>query len=432
MPELKFHRSYRDGIEVRVIDEEQRVIDYVASTEAVDRGGDVIRVAGWLTKNFMKNPVMPWAHDYSQLPVAKALAVKKDLESKRLLVRAQFAGLDQFHPHAESVFRMILFGAPKAASVGLLPYDVRPLAQPEDENGARRSLYGGREFRKQDLLELSPCVVPMNPEALADMQKALGDGDAARAFLHDAQTLMQRSMAARAYEIEVSKAPDAIRALVERADVNADADPLEDKGWGDFSDPKPYEVQGAPAAPKKAIDVETVLLDVVQRLAALEVTVAQIAERVTACEADDEGDGASGSGEMMSQRAATAQAETLTTTVERTIESVAEVDFAPLLAHIDQRFTELREHLTHELDDLFVDRTTDLVNDVTSSHDAPPAQARGVEDSPPAPLPTPGGQGAVITLDADTLSKIATLVDERVNAQVDRRIGAVRAPGGST
>ena len=94
MPELKFHRSYRDGIEVRVVDEEQRVIDYVASTESPDRGEDMVRVAGWLTKNFQKNPVLPWAHDYSQLPVARALAVKKDTDRKALLIRAQFAGLD--------------------------------------------------------------------------------------------------------------------------------------------------------------------------------------------------------------------------------------------------------------------------------------------------------------------------------------------------
>lgn len=417
MPELKFHRSYRDGIEVRVIDEEQRVIDYVASTEAPDRGEDLVRVAGWLTRNFQKNPVLPWAHDYSQLPVARALAVKKDTEAKRLLIRAQFAGLDQFHPHAESVFRMAVGGFLSAGSVGFMPLKWQPRQEPNgtDAEGNTRMRYMGREFLKQDLLEFSPCVVPMNPEALIDTAKrAFGDSDAARKFIHDVQS-MGPGASVRAYEIEEAKAPEAIRHLLGLVDsATESADPLEDKGWGDFSDPTPYEVRGAPAETAPADETVTVpraTWDAIEkRLADLEARVAAPVAPAT---------------------------ETVTTTVERTVESAAEVDFAPLLAHVDQRFTELREHIDRELEDLFVDRAAEVVrdvtqtNDVTQSHDAPPAQARGVEDSPPASLPTPGGQGAAITLDAETLSKIATLIDERVNAGVDRRIGAIRAPGGS-
>ena len=43
--------------EIRGIDEANRTIEFVASTEAVDRYGDVIRVAGWKLDAYKKNPV---------------------------------------------------------------------------------------------------------------------------------------------------------------------------------------------------------------------------------------------------------------------------------------------------------------------------------------------------------------------------------------
>ena len=42
-------------------------IEVVASTEAKDRDGDIIRVAGWDLKHFQAHPVLLTSHDYGSL-----------------------------------------------------------------------------------------------------------------------------------------------------------------------------------------------------------------------------------------------------------------------------------------------------------------------------------------------------------------------------
>jgi hypothetical protein len=43
--------------EIRAINEKDRTIDFIASTEAVDRYGDILRARGFRLENYKKNPV---------------------------------------------------------------------------------------------------------------------------------------------------------------------------------------------------------------------------------------------------------------------------------------------------------------------------------------------------------------------------------------
>ena len=122
-----------------------------ASTESPDRMGDTIKADGWDFTNFMKNPVILWAHKYDQPPVAKANKVF--VENNQLKMEIEFppAGADEF---SDKVFNFLSDGFLNAFSVGFIPIEYTP----NDK--------GGNDYLKQELLEVSVVPVPANPEAL--------------------------------------------------------------------------------------------------------------------------------------------------------------------------------------------------------------------------------------------------------------------------
>jgi HK97 family phage prohead protease len=150
--------------EIKEINEQDRTIWFVASTEDRDRCGDVIRVAGWDFAAYDKNPVFLWAHSRYELPLGKC--IEHRIESTRLLMRIQFATAAE-NPFAEQVFRLYRGGFLSGVSVGFRPIERQPL-DPNDRWGDY-----GWEFIKQELLELSGCSVPANPATLQLMAKAL-------------------------------------------------------------------------------------------------------------------------------------------------------------------------------------------------------------------------------------------------------------------
>lgn len=121
----------------------------IASTEATDREGEIIKVDGWELDNYMLNPVILWAHDISSLPIGKAVEVKKDTEAGQLVVRGMFASKEA-NPIAEQVRLLYNEGVQTTVSVGFIPTERE-----------------GNVITKAELLELSFVPVPANPEAVA-------------------------------------------------------------------------------------------------------------------------------------------------------------------------------------------------------------------------------------------------------------------------
>lgn len=137
--------------ELKSIDVERRTITAVASTEVPDRYGDVVLQNGWVLDNFLKNPVIPWGHDYKQPPIAKAIDIR--VEGNKLVFTAQFPEKG-INPTADMVFDMYRTGFLKAFSVGFIPIEYE------------QNEYGGYTYKKQELLEISAVTVPANQEAL--------------------------------------------------------------------------------------------------------------------------------------------------------------------------------------------------------------------------------------------------------------------------
>jgi HK97 family phage prohead protease len=142
--------------------EPERVRKFVISTGSPDRDNDTVAVNGWRLDAYRKNPVVLWAHDYAQLPVARCLQVGVD--GQRLVALAEFAT----HAFADTVLQLIDGGFLRATSVGF-----RPLKY--TANAAR----GGYDFTEQELLEFSVVPVPANAEALiaAGMKSRSRPGD---------------------------------------------------------------------------------------------------------------------------------------------------------------------------------------------------------------------------------------------------------------
>lgn len=125
----------------------------LASTSVIDRQGDSIDQSGWELENFKANPVMPWAHDYSALPVAKATSV--EVTAKGLELEFEFAPAEG-NPMAQQVKVLYDEGYLNAVSVGFIP---------KQRNG--------NVITQAELLEVSFVPVPANQEALRLAMKSI-------------------------------------------------------------------------------------------------------------------------------------------------------------------------------------------------------------------------------------------------------------------
>lgn len=126
------------------------------STEDKDRSDEVLKADGFELENYRKNPVVLWAHDYSEPPIAKALWVK--VVANKLKAKLQFAKTK----FAQEIKMLYEEGFMKAWSVGFMPKKWIDGDEGEDIR---------REYTKVELLEFSAVPVPCNPMALSEALK---------------------------------------------------------------------------------------------------------------------------------------------------------------------------------------------------------------------------------------------------------------------
>lgn len=144
------------GAAVKGIDAEKRQIRAYASTKAWDRYGERFEADAFKEglDNFKKNPVILFAHDYSQAPIGKAIGYEFDANG--LILTMQFADTEE----AKKVFSLYEGGFMSAFSVGFRPLEYR------FEERVAGSGEMGAVFVKAELLENSAVPVPANPEAV--------------------------------------------------------------------------------------------------------------------------------------------------------------------------------------------------------------------------------------------------------------------------
>ena len=123
--------------------------EVIATTEGLDRDGEVILVSGWDFDNFMKNPVLLFGHDYWSFPIGAVTEIVP--EDNRVIARGVFARTEE----GQKARMLYEDGILKTVSVGFIPRERE-----------------GNVITKAELLELSFVPVPSNPEAL-DMRKQI-------------------------------------------------------------------------------------------------------------------------------------------------------------------------------------------------------------------------------------------------------------------
>jgi HK97 family phage major capsid protein/HK97 family phage prohead protease len=128
----------------------QGEVEAVISSGVLDRHGEKIDVAGISTKQYMKNPIVAWAHNYDLPPIGKAIKVWK--EGEKLMGRMKFAIAE--NPMAKTVYELIQGGFLNAVSIGFIPLEM-----------------DGNTYTKSEMIEFSVVPVPANPEALIFAKK---------------------------------------------------------------------------------------------------------------------------------------------------------------------------------------------------------------------------------------------------------------------
>lgn len=134
----------------------------IASTDAVDRHGEIIDQAGWQLENFKSNPVMLWAHDNYEPAIGRAenLQIIKMGDKNALTFTPVFHGKTElsaaidalYNGDAETNMKPIL----NSFSVGFRPLEAE-----------------GNTFTKNELLEISCVNVPANSDARVLAYKSL-------------------------------------------------------------------------------------------------------------------------------------------------------------------------------------------------------------------------------------------------------------------
>lgn len=137
--------------------EDDNVRSFVISHVSTDRDGDTLEPNGCKFENFMKNPVVLWAHGYTSPPIGKALNL--DIQSDRIVSKVKFAPT----AFAQEIKALVDGGFVNGASVGFIPDKDGFVAK---ENGQ------GYTFKSWQLLEYSLVPVPNNPNAVREMLSA--------------------------------------------------------------------------------------------------------------------------------------------------------------------------------------------------------------------------------------------------------------------
>jgi hypothetical protein len=168
----KLIRKTYQASETKAVDDSRSLIVTI-STVNPDRSGDVVIPGGVKLENYLKNPVVAFAHRYNELALAKAENIMVNADSIQAKVTFPKAGVS---PLSDQVYELYKGGFMNAWSIGFIPGKWADLQN------------GGRQFSEWELLEFSAVLVPDNPEALTIMRsKGIDTAPIEKAMEEDAE-----------------------------------------------------------------------------------------------------------------------------------------------------------------------------------------------------------------------------------------------------
>ena len=162
---------------VKSIDEKKRRLNMIASCGTMDRSNEIIHPKAYVKTiaEFMKNPVLLQAHDYSQPSVGKFLNLEVTKEGLEGTV--EFAPTEM----GKEYWELYKGGYQSAFSVGFMPLKCEDVTEAHAKEGKIEFLIEGekeetiyqaglqRVFTEVELLETSCVPVPCNRESLTQL-----------------------------------------------------------------------------------------------------------------------------------------------------------------------------------------------------------------------------------------------------------------------
>ena len=205
------HTEVRESADDQVA---SSTLDFITSSETLDRYDEIISAAGWNLDNYRRNPVFQNAHQYGDIifTLGKALVTEVRMAGAQrvLFQRIEFA--TGVNPMARIAYGLYKGKFLNAVSVGFVPL--------RWETGGADSSFR-RKYLEQELLEVSAVGIPANPEAL---QLGLKAGAIQKADLRDLLELL-RGMANSLGEKEAGDADTASKPDSQTHNIFPTADP---------------------------------------------------------------------------------------------------------------------------------------------------------------------------------------------------------------
>ncbi len=138
------------------VTKQEDAVEWVMSDMSLDRDQERVDPAGADFKNFKRNPVVLWAHDYERPAIGKISNPK--VRDGKVVGKVEFDDKDT-DPFAWMVGQKVKKGIINAGSNGFKPTTVEFVEEPKDST---RLIH-----RKWELMEFSICNVPANTNAMA-------------------------------------------------------------------------------------------------------------------------------------------------------------------------------------------------------------------------------------------------------------------------
>jgi len=150
------NKKYAEITEVKSVDSDNRIIEFIATKEIVDYDNDIVKVDGLDISKMKKNKSFLWSHKQGDPPVGKVISLKKD--GKQLLGKAQMTSEEEY-PFGYTIYKLIKGGYINNVSISFMPdYD----SIEHDEKKGKQV----RTIAKSTLLEISAVNVGANSAAM--------------------------------------------------------------------------------------------------------------------------------------------------------------------------------------------------------------------------------------------------------------------------
>lgn len=145
---------------------EERKAEFVISNDKKDRHSTILNPEGWLLDNYNKNGIVGYQHEvhssFSNDPDKVIGIGAARVEGPELIGVVTFEPAE-VNPFAEKIYKKVLFGSLKAASVGFAAVGRGNYGTGTEAFGADNQTY---YFEGQELLEWSIVNIPSNPSAV--------------------------------------------------------------------------------------------------------------------------------------------------------------------------------------------------------------------------------------------------------------------------